>query len=162
MNEHINCSISYSLAWAFKDVLGVRYAPRYDSRHTVNVSFEYDFGFGWSASAMWTYSSGLPVTQIAGYYEKLNLDNLETNNNSLDNFNPFLILAGKNLGRLPDYHRLDLSLSKKFHIGDFKFYIDLNALNVYNRKNLFYFRRDTGERVDMLPFLPTATFKVEL
>jgi hypothetical protein len=162
MNQHVNISASYSLAWAFKNVNGIRYAPRYDSRHTLNLSFEYDFGSGWSASAMWTYSSGLPFTQIAGYYEKLNLDNLESTNNMLDNFNPFIVLAGKNLGRLPDYHRLDLNLSKKFQLGSFKFYVDLSALNVYNRKNLFYFRRDTGERVDMLPFLPTATFKVEL
>lgn len=162
MNTPVNLSASYSLAYAFKEVDGVRYYPRYDSRHTVNLSMEYDFGKGWLASAMWTYSSGMPFTQIAGYYERLTIDDLQSSGSFIDSFNPFILLSEKNVGRLPDYHRLDLSLSKKFQIGDIKLYLDVSALNVYNRKNLFYFRRDTGERVDMLPFLPTATVKVEL
>ena len=162
ITEHLNLSTSYTLANATQTVNGITYSPRYDARHTLSIAAEYDFGSGWTASAAWTYSSGLPFTQIAGYYEKLNLDNLQSNGDLLDTFNPFLILSGKNLGRLPDYHRLDLSLSKKFQIGSFKFDIDMSVLNVYNRKNLFYFRRDTGERVDMLPVLPTATFRVEL
>jgi hypothetical protein len=162
MQQPFNFSASYSLAYAFNEVSGVRYAPRYDSRHTVNLSCEYDFGSGWTASVMWTYSSGLPFTQIAGYYDRLTIDDLHTGGNFLDSYNPFILLSEKNLGRLPDYHRLDLSLSKKIQIGKLKLYFDISALNVYNRKNLFYFKRDTGERVDMLPFLPTATVKVEL
>jgi hypothetical protein len=123
---------------------------------------EYNIGYGFSASAVWTYSSGLPFTQIAGYYDKLNVDDLTGREFLLENYNPFIILGEKNLGRLPDYHRLDLSLTKKLNIGKLKVTADLSAINVYNRKNLFYFRRDTGERVDMLPFLPSASIKVEL
>jgi hypothetical protein len=67
-----------------------------------------------------------------------------------------------NLGRLPDYHRLDLGMMKKLQVGSLKLYFDLSLLNVYNRHNLFYFKRDTGQRVDMLPFLPSASLKVEL
>lgn len=158
----INISLSYALMWAFKDVNGVRYAPRYDSRHNVNLSMEYDFGDGWSASAVWSYSSGLPFTQIAGYYDKLQIDDIQSGNYLLDSYYPFILLGDKNIGRLPDYHRLDLSLSKKLQVGRLKLYFDLSVLNAYNRKNLFYFRRDTGERVDMLPFLPSASVKVEL
>ena len=33
---------------------------------------------------------------------------------------------------------------------------------LYDRENIFYFKRDTGEKVNMLPFLPTATVKVSL
>jgi hypothetical protein len=36
------------------------------------------------------------------------------------------------------------------------------VLNVYDRKNIFYFDRKTGKQVNMLPILPTATLKVEL
>lgn len=160
--DDINFTAAYSLMYSFKTVNGFSYAPRYDSRHNVNLSLEYDLGLGFSASAVWTYSSGLPFTQIAGYYDKLNVDDLTGQNFLLDNYNPFIILGEKNLGRLPDYHRLDLSITKKFVLSNFKFTIDLSAINVYNRKNLFYFRRDTGERVDMLPFLPSASIKVEL
>ncbi len=157
----VDINLSYSLLYSFKDVNGVRYSPRYDSRHNVNLSFEYDFGSGWSASAVWNYSTGMPFTQIAGYYDKLQIDDL-TSNYLLNSYYPFLILSDQNIGRLPDYHRLDLNLSKKIQMGNLKIYADLSLLNAYNRKNLFYFRRDTGERVDMLPFLPSASIKVEL
>ena len=40
--------------------------------------------------------------------------------------------------------------------------IDFSIINVYNRKNIFYFDRDTGEQVNMLPRLITATIKVEI
>lgn len=162
MRWPINLSASYSLAYSFKDVNGVRYAPRYDARHTVNLSVEYDFGAGWSASAVWTYTSGMPFTKMAGYYERLTIDELDPGQSYLNSYNPFILLSERNLGRLPDYHRLDLGLSKKIQINNLRLYFDLSVLNVYNRRNLFYFRRDTGERVDMLPFFPTATVKVEL
>ncbi|MDP2364532.1 MAG: hypothetical protein Q8M94_12285, partial [Ignavibacteria bacterium] len=66
------------------------------------------------------------------------------------------------LGRLPTYHRLDLSITKKFDLDILKILVSLDILNVYDRKNIFYFERKTGERVNMLPILPTATVKIEL
>lgn len=160
--NNLNFTTAYALMYSFKTVNGITYAPRYDSRHNVNVTLEYDLGYGFKTSAVWTFSSGLPFTQIAGYYDKLNVDDLTGREFLLDNYNPFIILGEKNLGRLPDYHRLDLSITKKLILGKFKITADISAINVYNRKNLFYFRRDTGERVDMLPFLPSASIKVEL
>jgi len=153
---------SYSWMRAFKEVRGKTYAPRYDSRNNINLTLETDFGDGWTASAVWTYSSGLPFTQIAGYYDRLTIDQLSDSKFLLDAYYPFVLLGDMNTGQLPDYHRLDLSLSKKIQINRLKMYIDLSVLNVYNRNNLFYFRRDTGERVNMLPFLPSVNFKVEL
>ncbi len=158
----IDITASYSLSWSYKNVNGEKYPPRYDSRHTVNLSAEYDFGSGWIASAAWTYSSGLPFTQIAGYYEKLNIDNVAAHNYLLESYLPFTLLGDRNIERLPDYHRLDLSLTKKIRIGNLKLSVDVSIMNAYNRKNLFYIKRTTGERVDMLPFLPSATIKIEL
>jgi len=80
----------------------------------------------------------------------------------LDGYIPFAILADKDLGRLPEYHRLDLSVSKSFSVWNYHWSLDLSIINVYNRKNIFYFKRDTGERVNMLPFLPTATINIEI
>jgi hypothetical protein len=44
----------------------------------------------------------------------------------------------------------------------FKILVSLDILNLYDRKNIFYFDRKTGARVNMLPILPTATIKIEL
>ncbi len=157
--QPFSLNIAYSLGWAFKEIYGLRYRPRYDSRHNLNLLLEYDFGSGWSASAAWFYNSGLPFTQIAGFYNKLYFNDLGSRDFF---FTPYTILAAKNLGQLPDYHRLDLSISKRFTIGDFKFRGDISVINVYDRNNLFYFDRATGQRVNMLPFLPTATLRVEI
>ena len=47
-----------------------------------------------------------------------------------------------NQGRLPYYHRLDASISKKMKLGK-KINMDITAsvTNIYNRENIFYFNR---------------------
>jgi len=122
---------------------------------------EYSLPYDISISTVWIFSSGLPFTQMKGYYDKSYYNNLFDPFNSFES-TPFLLLADKNLGRLPYYHRLDLSITKKFAFSLLKGSIDFSILNLYDRKNIFYFKRDTGERVNMLPFLPTATLKLEL
>ena len=160
--DPLNITASYSLSWAYKDVNGWVYYPRYDVRNSFNIMLDYNFGGGWQASAVWIFNSGLPFTQNMGYYNKFYFDDFYSNWQIYEGYSPYAILSDKNLGRLPDYHRLDLSLSKHFEISPLKFSVDISVLNVYNRKNIFYFKRDTGERVNMLPFLPTATLKIEL
>lgn len=160
--SYFNFTASYTRAYAYKELSERRYYPRYDIRNTVNIIFDFNLGAGWSAGAVWTYNSGLPFTKIIGYYDKYYLDNIFATWEEYDPRRPFTLLGIQNLGRLPDYHRLDLTLSKKFKIDFLSFEVDASIINVYDRKNIFYFKRDTGERVNMLPFMPTASLKVEL
>jgi carboxypeptidase-like protein/TonB-dependent receptor-like protein len=155
-------SSSYTLSWSYKEIENWLYYPRYDNRHSFNISFEYNFGNGWSASTVWNYSSGLPTTELIGFYDRLlfgDFDNPASNNFTIE---PFPILGDRNIARLPDYHRLDISLTKQLKL----FYIDvdiaLSIINVYDRANLFYFERQNNRRVNMLPFMPTATIKISI
>jgi hypothetical protein len=157
----LSISTSYSLSWAYKSVNNIIYYPRYDIRHSFNIGIDCDLGWGIRAGAVWIYSSGLPFTKIMSYYDKFYFDNVYDNPFYSGYYNPFTVLGDKNVGRLPVYHRLDLNLSKKFVISPVVIDLDLSVINAYNRKNIFYFKRDTGERVNMIPFLPTATLKVE-
>ena len=161
-NDIYSISTSYSLSWVYKTVNDYVYYPKYDARHSGNILLEYNIGSSWNVSAVWSISSGLPFTQMISYYDKYNIENpfeVISNNN---NYTPYLVLADKNLGRLPAYHRLDLGLTKKIILGPSVFSISLNVINAYNRENIFYYERDTGRRVNMLPFLFTATIKVEI
>lgn len=153
---------SYALGWAYKEVDGWLYYPKYDTRHNATISFEYNFGIGWRASASWSFSSGAPFTQIEGYYDKIQNTGRTNPFGLFGGYNPYTILSDKNMGRLPDYHRLDLNLSKAFEWGGKKFKVDVSILNVYDRANIFYFDRETGDRVNMLPFLPSVTIAMEL
>ncbi|MEG8988134.1 carboxypeptidase-like regulatory domain-containing protein [Ignavibacteria bacterium 4148-Me] len=161
-NDYFQFTSSYTFAYAYKEIDGEWYYPRYDVRHSASFIFEFNPGKDWLISLTWLYNSGLPFTQILGYYDKLYLDNLFIPWYQLDARQPYTIIGIQNLGRLPDYHRMDLSLSKKFRINFVSAILDINLINVYNRKNIFYFKRETGERVNMLPFLPTASIKIEL
>ncbi len=157
-----NINASYTLSWAFNEVNGMRYAPRYDSRHNFNIAVDYNLGAGWKASVAWVYNSGHPFTQIRGYYDKLNADAIFGGGLILQDYLPYILLGERNIARLPDYHRLDVTVSKQFDLSFMKLYLDLSVINAYDRKNIFYFDRKTGERVNMLPILPTATIKAEI
>lgn len=161
-NEPISLTASYSLGWAYKHLNGWTYYPRYDTRNAVNLIGVVNLGSGWQFSAMWIYNSGRPFTQSLGYYDKFYFGDLNNPGSLLESYEPYSILSDKDLGRLPEYHRLDVSLTKKFILSWIKIDMDVSILNVYNRKNIFYFDRSTGKRINMLPFLPTATLKVEL
>ena len=158
----LSISASYSLSWTYKSINNYIYYPKYDTRHSLNFGIDYDLGWGIRAGVVWTYSSGLPFTKIMSYYDKFHFESVYDIPYFGGYYSPFTVLGDKNIGRLPVYHRLDLSLSKKFVISPFVIDLDINVINAYNRKNIFYFKRDTGERVNMLPLLPTATLKVEL
>lgn len=160
--DPVRFTASYSLAYAYKEINGWLYYPRYDARHTLNLSLEYNMGAGWSANTVWVFSTGLPFTPSIGFYDKLYFDNLHEDWFIYNNYNPYSLLGDKNIARYPNYHRLDISVSKKMEIGPFKISISGSIINIYNRENLFYYDRGTGKRVNMLPFLPTATLKVEI
>lgn len=158
----IDASASYSLSWAYRNIDGWISYPKYDSRHSVTLNLSIDFGKGWQSSVSWFFNSGLPFTQTVGYYDKLYLEDLFNINSLFGSYIPFTVLADRNLGRLPTYHRLDFSLSKKLQVGFTELEFSVNVLNVYDRKNIFYFDRKTGKRVNMLPILPTATLKISI
>jgi outer membrane receptor protein involved in Fe transport len=158
----IYAQLSYSYSWTTKKIRDIVYHPRYDSRNSVKFIINSDIGNNWSASVVWNYNSGMPFTQILGYYDKLNPSDILNASMSLTDYFYFPILSGRNAAQLPDYHRLDIGISKKIQIWSMKVYIDLDVINVYDRKNFFYFDEKTGERVNMLPFLPTIDIKAEL
>jgi outer membrane receptor protein involved in Fe transport len=147
---------SYCLSWAEKIKRGTFLTPKYDSRHSINLLSEYTLGSGWSASIMWALKSGLPFTPIAGFY-----DRLESSTNVLGQYVEAIYWGEKNSQRLPYYHRLDINLTKQLELSWAKMTIGANVINVYDRRNIFYFDRNTGEQVFMLRFFPSLSIKVD-
>jgi hypothetical protein len=162
MTSDFYTSLAYTLSWSFKGSGSDRYFPRYDARHNINLIMGVELGSGWSTSAVFAFSSGLPFTQSRGFYDKLYINQLWDPWVIMQPYLPYSLLGERNAARLPVYHRLDLNLSKKFVLFFMAATFEVNVLNVYNRKNIFYFDRDTGERVNMLPLLPTATLRIEI
>ncbi len=160
-NDLLYLKANYSLGWAYKMYGDVRYYPRYDIRHSVNILAGFNLGKGWEANATWSLRSGMPFTPIAGFYDRMPIDNVWSNY-IFETYKAVVYWGEINSARLPYYHRLDLSLAKKFKIYLADVSLEASVLNVYNRNNIFYFDRDTGKKVYMLPFFPSVSLKVEL
>lgn len=160
--DPLNISTSYTLSWAYKEEDQWIYYPRYDSRHAGNIIVEYNFGGGWVVSTIWNFSSGYPFTELIGYYDKFYPEDIGSPDYNPGEFIPYAILGDRNLGRLPEYHRLDLSLVKRLQISLLTLELGVSVINAYDRANIFYFDRNTGEVVNMLPLLISGTIKIEI
>jgi len=136
------------------------YVHIYDRRHNVNIVSSYTFGedLNWDFSARWNYGSGFPFTQTQGYYERILFNDGINTDYSTTNGTMSLIYGDLNQGRLPYYHRLDLTLKRKFQLGNNSLLeVGFSVTNVYNRNNIFYVDRVKFERVDQLPFMPSIS-----
>lgn len=153
----------YSYAFVnryYEDVDSVlqHYYPHFDRRHNINLVGTYRFGskLTWELSGRWNFGTGFPFTQTQGYYEQINFDDGIYTDYTTENGEIGIIYAGLNEGRLPTYHRLDVNFKKTFFVSEnSKIEIDLSFVNVYNRKNVFYRDRITGEIIYQLPFMPS-------
>lgn len=140
------------------------YPTNFDRRHNANLlaSYEIDKKGTFTFSARWNLGSGFPFTQTKGFYNYLSF--LEGVSTPYTTQNPetvgVLYSTTRNGGRLPYYHRLDLSLQKNFkftkHMG-----LDVVAsvTNAYDRPNIFYFDRISYKRVNQLPIIPSLSAK---
>ena len=153
----------YSYAFVnryYEDVDSVlqHYYPHFDRRHNINLVGTYRFGskLTWELSGRWNFGTGFPFTQTQGYYEQINFDDGIYTDYTTENGEIGIIYADLNEGRLPTYHRLDVNFKKTFFVSEnSKIEIDLSFVNVYNRKNVFYRDRITGEIIYQLPFMPS-------
>lgn len=161
-------SLGYSIASVTRTFGDTTYAPNYDRRHNLNLLAGYKFGENkqWSLDLRWNYGSGFPFTQTQGFYELM--PNAPTNTGNVNNYNGSLGvfyggLAEYNRGRLPDYHRLDVSVKRTFYLGDHsELEVNASVTNAYNRANLFYFDRINLQRVNQLPLLPSVGLVLNL
>ena len=133
----------------------------WDRRHNVNLVASYAFGKfdAWKVNARWNFGSGFPFTKTQGYYGEVPFNGDVNYNYTTSNADLAVLFGPLNQGRLPTYHRLDLSLTKTWKLDENQVIeFDVSLTNMYDRQNIFYFDRVRFERVDQLPFLPSAGF----
>ena len=136
------------------------YPTPFDRRHNVNILASYVAGkkSDWEFSARFNYGSAFPFTQTQSFIEKMDFGtngistNYLTQNGGLE-----VVYADKiNGGRLSDYHRLDISMKKKFKTSKHGVLEASGSIsNTYNRENIFYIDRITNKREYQLPIFPS-------
>ncbi len=136
------------------------YPTIFDRRHNANFLATYTFGSrkDFMLSLRWNLGSGFPFTKTQAFYNNTSFnDGIGTDYLTANPDNVGIIFSDeRNGGRLPYYHRLDLSAQKTFHISEnMNVETVFSVSNAYDRENIFYFDRVRYDRVNQLPIIPS-------
>lgn len=135
---------------------GKSYTAPYDKPHNISIVLNYLATKRLMLGATWVYSTGLPVTFPTGRFEFGGL------------ISP--VYSNRNAYRLPDYHRLDLSLTLKGKEKEGKKWFgewNLSVYNAYARKNAWVinFEQDPddpsityAEKTYLFSIIPSITY----
>ena len=122
--------IAYTLSKAqnrFNEIADESYIPSsLDQFHELKWVNFYNWR-KWEFSGVFTIANGRPFTPLLGTYD------LETPNDAIANF---VVFGEVNSGRLPTFHRLDISLAYNFAIGKGRAKAGATVYNVYDRINV--------------------------
>jgi hypothetical protein len=138
---------------------GKSYLAPFDKPHNVSIVLSYEFNYRVSAGATWVYSTGQPMTVPVKRFEYGNT------------INP--AYTARNEYRMPDYHRLDLSLTlkpKKREGRKFDGEWNFSIYNAYARHNAWVinFEQDATNpnvtkamKTYLFTFLPSVSYNVK-
>ena len=126
------------------------YPSNYDKLHDISLSGSYSLNKNWTFSASFVYNTGRPLSYPQGRYEYAGIVVTQ--------------YEDRNMQRMPDYHRLDISATLHNKLGgDWIFSI----YNVYNRMNAtsITFRQNEENpvnteaiRTTIFGFVPSITY----
>ena len=160
--------IGYTLAWTkrqFADLnRGNEFYPRYDRRHDVSLTLNYEFNDTWELGMAWVYGTGQAYTMPTSTY--IWRDDFNYNDEKYQ-------FSERNGVRLPAYHRMDLNFMYKFEAYKLPWVLSINIYNVYDRRNPFAwnvgydYNDQTGEftkelkQITLFPIIPTLGLSFE-
>lgn len=122
--------LSYTLSKSMRKIPGINngnaYPSSYDRTHNVSVVASYELARRLNLSATWVFSTGNPTSYPIAKYDIQG--------------STLYYYADRNSNRIPDYHRLDVSLTYDFRKNDsrkFKQSLNFAIYNVYARRNAY-------------------------
>lgn len=176
---------SYSLGYVTRNDGVQTYFAHFDRRHNVNFVGSYQFRIGkqkpasdddkvnkrteypFEVGVRWNMGSGFPFTRTQGFYANQTFLGGIGTNYLTDNTDPNTTLGviyedELNQGRLPFYHRLDISFKYTLDLPKYmKLTLGISVTNVYDRENIFYFDRIEYKRINQLPIMPALNVNLK-
>lgn len=159
-----NLFVAYSYGFVNRFDGEQTYYTVFDRRHNLNAlaTYNLDRKGDFQISVRWNLGSGFPFTKTQGFYNQLQFTEGAATDYLTENPGQVGVLYSqtRNGGRLPYYHRLDISISKTFHFTKHaNLEINASVTNAYDRANIFYFDRIRYSRVNQLPVMPALSAK---
>ena len=137
---------------------GKPFPAKYDRRHDVSIVLTYKFSERFDASLTWVFSSGNAATLALQQFDPTMGENYYYN--SVD------YISSRNNYRMPNYHRMDISLNWHKKLKHGKRTINLSVYNLYNHQNPYILFTDTSwpegnlslKQLSIFPILPTVSY----
>jgi len=122
--------LSYTLSRSMREIPGINnnraYPSSYDRTHNVSLVVNYEMSKRLNLSSTWVFSTGNPTSYPVAKYDIQG--------------NTLYYYSDRNSNRIPDYHRLDVSLTWDFKKNDLrkvKQSMNFSVYNVYARRNAY-------------------------
>ena len=142
---------------------GASFPYRYDRRHNLKIGGSYRFSEQWTVVTNFEYGSGLAVSLPAGRYAY-------SYPGSFSQPIEVLVFEERNGFRLPPNHRMDIALNWRKAGENIEQSAGIGVYNVYNRKNVLYYRLgrnpdDPSEpaflQASLVPILPYFQYAIK-
>ncbi len=153
----LELSAYYTLCWSWRQFDAYYMFPfldRNDNRHKVNLVGNWNFAKGWFVSFNWNWHTGNRIT-LPSHVVMSDGGMFDT------------VYEAPFNAKLPDYHRLDLSVDYKWDIvedGRHLLCFNLSIYNVYNHMNASFAMLDQDEKGNyrgmaygLVPIIPTLS-----
>ena len=173
--------IGYTLSWTNRQFdsinFGNSYPYRYDRRHDIGIAVTHEFNDRINIGVVWVYGTGNAVTLGQESYSSFNsslvndISNFNLNPSSFnfgqDNVNVSTVnhIESRNNYRMPNYHRLDVSINMKKEKKWGERTWSFGLYNAYSRQNPFYLeftRNENGDpqlsQFSLFPLIPSFTY----
>ena len=119
--------LSYAYSLVDNEIDGRNVPREMDQRHTINLDCSYQPNQKWACNISWQYHTGWPYTE-----ETVHIIARNPNGSYNWDWAPGE-LYGK---RFPDYHRMDIRISRNFETKKGRIALFLEVRNLYDRKNI--------------------------
>ncbi len=147
---------------------GKPFPYKYDRTHQVNTVVKYAFNPQLSVNATWIYATGMAYTLSTEKYSSL----FTLYNWNVPGYSTGYIdaIEKRNNERMPDYHRLDVSLSHYKKRKKIATTLNFSIYNLYNRFNpyLIYWDNDMSDQgkrklkqVALFSIIPSVSYRIE-
>ena len=140
--------LGWQLAYTYSestDTIDGEAVPRaFDQPHAATLTADWGFRTNWNLNLVWTYHSGWPTTPVTSHFE-----------DDPDGEEELVVTFGDlNSKRLPNYHRMDLRLSRSWQLrtGELRAFVEVR--NAYNRQSVAGYDvsvDDESGEVDLTP-----------
>ncbi len=133
------------------------YLSEFDQTHILTIVGQWVIGKGWEAGFRFRLTSGNPYTPLNRGRVGFDADR--------DNYYVNLDQVGRNSGRLPVFHQLDVRVERNWTYSLVKLGLFLDILNVYNHRNTEQYSYDYRYRgvapLRTIPFFPNLGIQVQ-